>query len=545
MTDHPSPASARLATAWLAAALLLLPWAYRIAWDAPRAAVLLLLAPALWLGRAQVTQAMADLFAGRATRTGFAVLLVGLVAASVALSRHWAASLVTAATWCLLALTAILVTRLVRDWGEASRWLLAAMTASGAFATAAHWARWHAGELPHSAFYLHHRLMGLHTFGGAFAGIAVVLLARRLPAVWRVALTLAAILCWAGLLWTGSRSPLIGLAVGLAAWLVKIARPMRASVLLATAGLGLSGMLVSLMMWSDLPYLGWWNLWKRTAVTQSASELTSHRSDFWSEAGTHVRSAPWLGHGPDAYGFLTPQLEGVQPHNLPLQLALDVGLPATLLVFAVLLACLWRGWRRPAHDVTDPAWFALALGYGAATQLDGYFYYPLASIPAMIALGACAGSAGPQRSANAPARPAGLPAQAWRPLALASAAVVLFHCVLYHRILHDGVPASPEALTARLWRAFPSTTYNVDEWIDRWAATGRAQEALATSRHALPHSQTPELFRVKTALLLARRGELPPAIAELELARRESRPEQHAAIDALLERMRSGGVGAR
>ena len=49
----------------LKAGLVALPWAYRVPWDAPRAAVLVALAPAVWFGRALISSALRELGARR------------------------------------------------------------------------------------------------------------------------------------------------------------------------------------------------------------------------------------------------------------------------------------------------------------------------------------------------------------------------------------------------------------------------------------------------------------------------------------------------
>jgi hypothetical protein len=406
--------------------------------------------------------------------------------------------------------------------------------------TVAHAICWINGAPPESAFYLHHRLMGLHAFSGALVAAGMLLWAWPRSAGIRVVWTAIGAVTWAGLLWTGSRSPLVGIALALLVWSFKLDWRERAKLMLAVAVLCLAGMAISALGWSEKSHLGWWHLWHRSAADPSPSGLTSHRSDFWAEGFAHVKEAPWFGHGPDAYGFLTPQLEGAQPHNLLLQLLLDLGAPAAAAVLLLIGSCLLRGWINPTKNPTDLTWLALAIGSVTAAQLDGYFYYPLACLPGAVALGGCTAPRAKEMPSTNDARtsPRSLLSHFWPWLASGAGVILLLHCWLYFQVIHRPAPESPNTWVARAWRIFPSTTFNIDEWVEHWA-TRYPDDALATSRCARLHSQTPEIFRVKTARLLARRGQLSEAIAELELARAESRPEQHPPIDALLSRMRS------
>ncbi|MES2696134.1 MAG: O-antigen ligase family protein [Verrucomicrobiota bacterium] len=526
---------------WLAGALLLLPWFYRVPWDTPRAIPLVLLTPALVLGHRELSAALGHIFSARPGVTVPLLVLLGAVLLSTAMSPHWAASAVTAATWCLLALTAVLVGQLIAAAPATSTLLAGALAASSAIGVVVHAARWIGGEPPDYAFYVHHRLMGLHTFGGALASLALLVWTWPKTTAPRLLWLVVGLVNWAGLLWTGSRSPLIGIAVAVALWLFKMERPARRQLLFASVFLVAGGLVLSVIAWTPEPYLGWWSAWTRSAGATTAAAITSNRSDFWLSALNHVRAAPWFGHGADAYGYLTPQLEGAQPHNLALQLVLDLGVPGAFCALLLLAGCLWRGYRASSASSAQLFWAAFATGCVVASFLDGYFYYTLAALPAMIALGASATSQPPTDPTPSPRPLARAVMRLWPFIAAASAALLLLHSVLFHLAAHRPTPVSPSAFTARLWHAFPSTTVNVDEWVPRWT-TPFPDAALATARRAIPHSQTPELFRVQIARLLAQRGDFAGAIAELERARADSRPTQHAALDILLARMRASAA---
>lgn len=489
----------------------------------------MLLPPVLWFGRDLITQRMNRFIGSQSRLLLVAAILAAAILFSILGTVHWAASLTTAASWCLLALAAVLAAELVREDPGASRFLLGAMVLSVGLATVIHWLRWKTGESSHYAFYGHPRLMGLHTLSGAFASLALLLQATRRGE--RIAWLVLGILAWGALFWSGSRSPLVGVAGGLAVWLLRTGGRDRLRLVLATAVLVAGGLLLSLAFWTDEMGLGWWHVAQRTAVTQSVVQITSNRSSFWIDAAHHAAASPWIGYGPDGYSFLVPKLEGAQPHNLFLQLTLDLGAPGAIAALILIACCLWRGWREPSQTTLTAAWLALAAGNVIAAQVDGYFYYPIASIPAWLALGACV------TSAPSSPRPGGKPAlvaPAWGGLATAAVAILGLNCWLFQVAYNELPPARPDALVARVWRIFPSVTYNIDNWVDAWTRDF-PDDALATSLFARPRSQSPEIFRVKTAQLLTRRRAFPEAIAELERALAEVAPEYRATIEHFLK----------
>jgi O-antigen ligase len=518
-----------------------LPWVARLPWDTNRVTVLVFL-PALWSGREAIARSLGELRRAGAAFGGAAALFALATLVAVVLSRHAPVSLVMAAAWCLIALVAVLARQLVREAPEATTTaLLGALALSGAVASAMHAWRWKLGAEPHTAFYVFTRLMGLHALSSAFAGAVLVWRTRAAPLPRRLGWLLVAIVAWAGLLWTGSRSPLLGLAVAFAVCALAV-RGRERWRLGATLGvLGVAGAAVSWCFWTPAVAIGWWQIAERSAPSLGAKALTSHRTDFWARAFEHVRAAPWFGHGPDAYGFLTPALEGAQPHNVVLQLLLDVGAVGTLAAGALLAIVLGRAVRgaRTAAAWAPKIWLALALGTAVAGLFDGYFFYPLALLPAAVALGAAAASLGAVAENAAASPPA--PRKAWLVPAAGATAVLALHGWLFQNVVHRAPPATPEALVARVWRVFPSVTYNIDFWIDAWAERF-PEAALAASRLATQHSQGPDFFRVKTALLLARRGEHRAAAAELERAREEALPEQQPAIERLLGQARAAAA---
>jgi hypothetical protein len=433
------------------------------------------------------------------------VALLALVA--VARSTHAAASMVALAAWTLCAGTALLAGQLVREDRRNARTLLGALAAGAIAATLLHWARWRLGAPPESAFYLHHRLMGLHLLGGALAATTLAATGPGRSLVW-IALGCVP---WAGLLWTGGRSPLVGLACGLSWWWWRAGpetrrRLARSAVLQVAAGLALSALLAA-----DRPHLGWLRVLQPPA-SGTAQEFTSNRSDFWQGALRHVADAPWLGFGPDAYRFLEPKLEGAQPHNVLLQAVLDAGAPAALGLAVLALLALRRGARHLGADDGSSGWHALAVASLVAGQLDGYFYHLLGLLPAAWALGICVG-ARPPPAGSTPPRPAGTAALG---LAGAAALTLLLHTWLSYRVALAPPPA-PDSVVARTWRAFPSMTQHLDRWITAWERPAPAA-ALELARFARERTPFGDYFHVQIAGLLLRAGDRAGAARELDAA---------------------------
>ena len=88
-------------------------------------------------------------------------------------------------------------------------------------------------------------------------------------------------------------------------------------------------------------------------VQLQKSDISSSRFGIWSNTLALIAAHPWAGVGFGEFNFawsLTP-FPGRptaffdHTHNLPLQLAVELGLPLATLVIVLLLAALWRAWR--------------------------------------------------------------------------------------------------------------------------------------------------------------------------------------------------------
>jgi hypothetical protein len=313
----------------------------------------------------------------------------------------------------------------------------------------------------------------------------------------------------------------VALALGLAAWWWQTPSAPRQRLLGWSAVQLLAGLGLSAAMWTPLPYLGWWHAFSRTATaieSADASALTSTRTEFWSAALRHAQTTPWLGHGPDAYRFLTPKLDGQQPHNLVLQLWLDLGIGGALPALILLAGASLAIWRRTRIQQTSPVpddgpWLAVLVASLAAAMLDGAFYHLLPFLPAMLALGRAvdlAGSDAPRISSST-AR-AGLSV-----VTGGAVAVLVLHAWLFYTLAVAPPPAGPDAAAARVLKVFPSTTFGLSNWLDAWQST-QPDAALAWAEWAQTRTPNAPFFHVYAARCRLARGDRAGAEAELRAA---------------------------
>jgi O-antigen ligase len=527
-TASPSPESR--AVTWLALGVVALPVLQLLSWDFDFSAPLAICPPALWFGRAALARAAARLAAAPRGWCALAGAIAVIAVLAAAVSRHSAASFVALASWTLLGGSALLAGQLIAEEPSRARTLLGALALAGALGTSLHWLRWKLGASPDHAFYLHHRLMGLHLLGGSLAATALLATARRRTLPWIVVGAVA----WGGLLWTGSRSPLVGIAAGLALWGWRAASPLRRRLALATGIHLAAGLALSAALSAHLPYLGWLRVAQSaTTVPTSAQELTSNRSEFWRGALTHVPAAPWIGHGPDAYRFLEPKLEGAQPHNVVLQTMLDLGAPASLGLAAFAVLALLRGLRRLEPDDARAGFMVITVASLVAGQFDGYFYHLLGLSAALLGFGVClAATSTPPPPATPPPRLV----RHW-PILLSACAtlVLLLHTWLVQRVAL-APPPPPDSTVARVWRAFPSMTQHLERWVTSWERTSPAA-ALELARFARERTPFGDFFHVQIAGLLLRAGDRAGAQRELAAARAIAPTQMRPVIEDLQRRL--------
>jgi O-antigen ligase len=138
------------------------------------------------------------------------------------------------------------------------------------------------------------------------------------------------------------------------------------------------------------------------------SDPSSSRFGIWANTLALIRAHPWAGVGFGEFNFawsLTP-FPGRpvaffdHTHNLPMQLAVELGLPLATLVIALLLFALWRAWRLALEgQANDMAMRRAALAMVVMISLHSLLEYPLwyayFLLPASFAFGLALGGVAP------------------------------------------------------------------------------------------------------------------------------------------------------
>ncbi len=162
---------------------------------------------------------------------------------------------------------------------------------------------------------------------------------------------------------------------------------------------------------------------------QSNGDISSSRFAIWRNALTLVAQNPWTGVGWGNFNFawtFTPFPDRPvaffdHTHNLPLQLAVEIGLPATALVLGLFGWALWRArgaWQvagdQPGHPAR--AAFTMLAVLGVHSLLEYPLWYAYFLLPAAWALGVFLGSApAPGSAAASPGSTGSMPkARRWQ-----------------------------------------------------------------------------------------------------------------------------------
>jgi O-antigen ligase len=232
---------------------------------------------------------------------------------------------------------------------------------------------------------------------------------------WRVLAGLGAALLSFALVLTGSRTGALGLLI-LAVWGALDRR------LPSDVRLGLIGALVAygLMVWA-------WggDLHEAYAITDLGDRLSlegdfsSMRLGIWANTLELIRQHPWVGVGWGQFNAawsLTP-FPSRPPaffdhaHNLPLQLAAELGVPLALLICGLLAWALWqairRSWgtpQRAGHEMAAPATMMVLL-VALHSQLEYPLWYAYFLLPTVFVWGLCLARVDPSHSRNAMHQP--------------------------------------------------------------------------------------------------------------------------------------------
>ncbi|WP_428425792.1 Wzy polymerase domain-containing protein [Methylibium sp.] len=235
--------------------------------------------------------------------------------------------------------------------------------------------------------------------------------AGRLRAPWAAASLFAMVLAVA---LSASRTGALSLGVLLLWAVVDRSLPRAARWALALTPL------VYLVCWAGLAEYAEWQHAHFYAVErlQSHSDISSSRFAIWCNALVLVAQNPWTGVGWGNFNFawtFTPFPDRPvaffdHTHNLPLQLAVEIGLPATALVLGLFGWALWRArgaWRAAGEQPGHPARaaFVMLAVLGVHSLLEYPLWYAYFLLPAAWALGVFLGSA----PAGGPAAPLAAP----------------------------------------------------------------------------------------------------------------------------------------
>lgn len=238
--------------------------------------------------------------------------------------------------------------------------------------------------------------------------LAMLLLWAIVASVWlgspdnrpRVLAMAAAVFMLFGLVLTASRTGMIGVAM-LTVWGIldrRLPRPSRVLLWLvpllyvvfwiAAGSLGGTG--------ADAAFHGDTQLHR--------SDISSSRFGIWSNTLSLIAAHPWVGVGFGEFNFawtLTPFPNRPtaffdHTHNLPLQLAVELGLPLATLILALLTYALWCAFKA-ARDADErsaylrPA-FVMVLMIAVHSQLEYPLWYAYFLLPTAFLWGLCLGA---------------------------------------------------------------------------------------------------------------------------------------------------------
>lgn len=235
--------------------------------------------------------------------------------------------------------------------------------------------------------------------------LEMVVLRRHAVAKAALSLVFAAMLF--GVVLSGSRTGLLGVA-GPVAWGLLDRRLSRTS-----RGLLLASPLICLASWwllgSLSSMLNTGALGASTRLGES-QDYSSGRWSIWRDTLVLIARNPWFGVGFGEFNFawsLTPFPDRNtqffdHTHNLPLHLAVELGIPLALLVLGLLLWGLWQAWDRSrrvegSDGVARRAAMVMVLLMALHSQLEYPLWYAYFLLPTAFAWGLClSGSQTPQ-----------------------------------------------------------------------------------------------------------------------------------------------------
>jgi O-antigen ligase len=216
-----------------------------------------------------------------------------------------------------------------------------------------------------------------------------------------------------GLVLSGSRTGMVGVLV-LTLWGLldrRLGREARAMLMSSPLWFGLFWVLMGLWARETQSTFG-------AAAHVLGAELSSSRFAIWTNTLSLIAQHPWAGVGFGEFNFawsLTPFPNRPvaffdHTHNLPLQLAVELGLPLATLVLGLLGWALWQAWRRSsaaegASGVALRSAFVMVLMMALHSQLEYPLWYSYFLLPTAWAWGFCLGAGPASGNPPSPARP--------------------------------------------------------------------------------------------------------------------------------------------
>jgi len=270
-----------------------------------------------------------------------------------------------------------------------------------------------------------------------------------------------------GVVLAGSRTGMVA-TVMIALWGATdrhLARPLRLGLVLAPVAVIVLQFVVG----------AWAHAHALPIVLTDRSDATSalaFRDEIWASSLALIKAQPWLGVGWGQFNFawtLTPSFArgaGLvdNAHNLPLQLAVELGVPAAVLMIGLLLFALWtalrRLWRLPGDaGVAGRSALMIVVVLGLHSMLEYPLWYAYMLLPTAWAFGLTMGAAAQEPAAASPAVPTG-PLRAWRVLGLLMVVVAGSAWLDYLTIVDLFLPRSTSLpLVERIQRAEASPLF--------------------------------------------------------------------------------------
>jgi len=123
-------------------------------------------------------------------------------------------------------------------------------------------------------------------------------------------------------------------------------------------------------------------------------QTTGGRSIIWSETLSLIKDSPVLGIGPQHFYYEASSMGVAHPHNITLQLMLEWGIPATLIIMSLVAYTFWE-WIKKQQKVTNnrhqnllvialTSAFIAGLTHG---QFSGVFVMPLSQLTFVLISG--------------------------------------------------------------------------------------------------------------------------------------------------------------